>query len=168
MLQAHPYVFARHLSTLDHLTRGRVSWNVVTSFLDSAARALGYDRLPPSEERYAHADEYLQVVYKLLEGSWEDDAVVRDRERGAYVEPGKVHDVDECAAAFVRALGRRSRRVYVPGPMRTAAWARTLITSAVADRIVLRALAHAPDADGQVAALGRSMSARVAALLTER
>jgi len=81
---------------------------------------------------------------------------------------GKVHDVDECAAAFVRALGRRSRRVYVPGPMRTAAWARTLITSAVADRIVLRALAHAPDADGQVAALGRSMSARVAALLTER
>ncbi len=100
VMQAHPYVFARHMSTLDHLTNGRVSWNIVTSFLESAARALGYGQLPPSEERYAQAEEYLQVVYKLLEGSWEDDAVVCDWERGIYAEPGKVHDIDHVGRAY--------------------------------------------------------------------
>ncbi|HEY4614513.1 MAG TPA: LLM class flavin-dependent oxidoreductase, partial [Citricoccus sp.] len=72
----HPYAFARRLATLDHLTEGRVGWNVVTGYLPSAARNFGHDDQMEHDERYNHADEYLDVVYKLLEGSWEDDAVV--------------------------------------------------------------------------------------------
>jgi len=93
VLQKHPYVFAREVSTLDHLTGGRVAWNVVTTFLDSAARNLGFPELPPHDERYRRAEEYLQVVYKLLEGSWEDDAVLRDAQNGIYSDPDKIHDI---------------------------------------------------------------------------
>lgn len=75
----HPYPFARRLSTLDHLTNGRVGWNVVTGYLPSAARNMGNEDQLEHDERYNHADEYLEVLYKLLEGSWEDDAVIRDR-----------------------------------------------------------------------------------------
>ncbi|MEB3902491.1 LLM class flavin-dependent oxidoreductase [Pseudomonas putida] len=88
-----PYLFARRLSTLDHLSSGRVGWNIVTGYLDSAARAMGLTRQPEHDRRYDQADEYLQVLYKLLEGSWEDDAVVVDRERRVYARPDKVHKV---------------------------------------------------------------------------
>lgn len=90
----HPFNFARRASTLDHLTRGRVAWNVVTSYLPNAARNLGFGDLPPHDERYARGDDYLDVLYKLWEGSWEDDAVVRDRVRGVYADPAKVHYID--------------------------------------------------------------------------
>ncbi|MCC9194965.1 LLM class flavin-dependent oxidoreductase [Arthrobacter sp. zg-Y916] len=90
----HPYPFARRLSTLDHLTNGRVGWNVVTGYLPSAARNMGQEDQLEHDERYNHADEYLEVVYKLLEGSWEDDAVVRDRETGVFTDPSKVHDIN--------------------------------------------------------------------------
>ena len=90
----HPYPFARRLSTLDHLTNGRVGWNVVTGYLPSAARNLGAADQLEHDERYNHADEYLEVIYKLLEGSWEDDAVVRDKETGVFTDPAKVHDIN--------------------------------------------------------------------------
>lgn len=90
----HPYPFARRASTLDHLTDGRFGWNVVTGYLPAAARAMGEADQMPHDQRYAHADEYLEVLYKLWEGSWEDDAVVRDPERGVFTDPDKVHDVD--------------------------------------------------------------------------
>ena len=90
----HPYPFARRLSTLDHLTNGRVGWNVVTGYLPSAARNLGAADQLEHDERYNHADEYLEVIYKLLEGSWEDDAVVRDQETGVFTDPAKVHDIN--------------------------------------------------------------------------
>ncbi len=77
----HPYPFARRLSTLDHLTKGRVGWNIVTSYLESGARNIGQQTQTDHDTRYDYADEYLQVIYKLLEGSWEDGAVLRDRER---------------------------------------------------------------------------------------
>ncbi len=89
----HPYPFARRLATLDHLTKGRVGWNVVTGYLPSAARNMGQEDQLEHDERYNHADEYLEVVYKLLEGSWEDDAVVKDRESGVYTDPSKVHEI---------------------------------------------------------------------------
>jgi FMN-dependent oxidoreductase (nitrilotriacetate monooxygenase family) len=89
----HPYTFARRISTLDHLTRGRIGWNIVTGYLDSAARNLGLDRQLSHDERYDLADEYMEVVYKLWEQSWEDDAVVNDKERGIYVDPSKVHPI---------------------------------------------------------------------------
>jgi long-chain alkane monooxygenase len=90
-----PYLVARKFSTLDHLTGGRIGWNIVTSLLDSAARnIIGRDRQIPHDERYAIADEFLEVTYKLWEGSWEPDAVVRDRERGVFTDPAKVHPID--------------------------------------------------------------------------
>ena len=88
----HPYSFARRISTLDHLTRGRIGWNIVTGYLDSAARNLGLERLA-HDDRYDVADEYMDVVYKLWEHSWEDDAVQRNRATGVYTDPKKVHPI---------------------------------------------------------------------------
>jgi long-chain alkane monooxygenase len=88
-----PYPFARRMSTLDHLTEGRVGWNVVTGYLDSAARGAGKEKQTGHDDRYEIADEYMEVVYKLWEGSWENDAVLRDRARSLFVDPAKVHPV---------------------------------------------------------------------------
>lgn len=90
----HPYPFARRLATLDHLTDGRVGWNVVTGYLPSAAQNMGQDDQLAHDERYDLADDYMDVVYKLLEGSWEDDAVVEDRENGVFTDPAKVHRIE--------------------------------------------------------------------------
>src|SRR6476661_4029975 len=85
-----PYLLARKFSTLDHLTGGRIGWNIVTSLLDSAARnIIGRDRQVPHDERYAMAQEFVEVAYKLWEGSWENDAAARDRDRGVYTAPPK-------------------------------------------------------------------------------
>ncbi|MBX3569242.1 MAG: LLM class flavin-dependent oxidoreductase [Rhizobiaceae bacterium] len=88
-----PAIFARRLSTLDHLTNGRVGWNIVTGYLDSAARALGQAGLAAHDSRYDQADDYLDLVYKLWEGSWDDDAVVADKARRFYSDPAKVRRV---------------------------------------------------------------------------
>jgi FMN-dependent oxidoreductase (nitrilotriacetate monooxygenase family) len=96
----HPYTFARRISTLDHLTRGRIGWNIVTGYLDSAARNLGLDQQLGHDARYDLADEYLDVVYKLWEKSWDDDAVVRDRERGIYTDPARVHPINHCGRHY--------------------------------------------------------------------
>lgn len=89
----HPYLLARKFTTLDHLTKGRVAWNIVTSVLESAARNLGLEKQMDHDERYERAQEFLEVTYKLWEGSWEDDAVRRDREAGVYTDPAKVHPI---------------------------------------------------------------------------
>ena len=94
VLQAHPFTFARQLSTLDHLTKGRIGWNVVTSYLPNAGNNLGFGGLPDHEERYARAEEYLQVIYKLCEGSWSDDAVISNRSEGVYADPRKVKQIN--------------------------------------------------------------------------
>ncbi|MDT1818509.1 LLM class flavin-dependent oxidoreductase, partial [Acinetobacter baumannii] len=78
------YTFARRVSTLDHLSGGRIGWNIVTGYLDSAARNLGLSRQLGHDERYDLADEYMAVVYKLWERSWEDGAVRRDKDKGVY------------------------------------------------------------------------------------
>jgi FMN-dependent oxidoreductase (nitrilotriacetate monooxygenase family) len=96
----HPYPFARRMSTLDHLTRGRIGWNIVTGYLDSAARNLGLEHQIGHDERYDVADEYLDVVYKLWEHSWEDDAVQRDKTRGVFVDPAKVHPIGHDGANY--------------------------------------------------------------------
>lgn len=88
-----PYAFARRLSTLDHLTKGRVAWNIVTGYLNSAAKGVGQHGQAGHDTRYEIADEYMEVMYKLLEGSWEDDAVVRDRSSGVFTRPDRVHKV---------------------------------------------------------------------------
>ena len=88
-----PYLFARRMSTLDHISGGRIGWNIVTGYLDSAARAIGLDGQMAHDDRYDLAEEYMEVVYKLWEGSWEDDAVVLDRTARLYADPSKVHAI---------------------------------------------------------------------------
>jgi long-chain alkane monooxygenase len=88
-----PYLLARKFSTLDHLTGGRVGWNIVTSYQESAARNLGLAGQIPHDARYDRADEFMDVLYKLWEGSIEDGAVVADAEANVYVDPAKVHGI---------------------------------------------------------------------------
>ncbi|MFW0795903.1 LLM class flavin-dependent oxidoreductase [Gordonia sp. CPCC 205515] len=88
-----PYTVARKFTTLDHVTDGRIGWNVVTSYSDSAARNLGNGTQLAHDERYERAEEFIDVALKLWEGSWDDDAVVRDKETGTYVDPERVHEI---------------------------------------------------------------------------
>ena len=100
-----PYALARRFSTVDHLADGRVAWNIVTSYLDSAARNLGLDTQVEHDERYRIADEYMDVVYKLWEGSWRDDAVLQDIEKAQYAVPERV-----------RQIHHKGQYFKVPGP----------------------------------------------------
>lgn len=88
-----PYLFARRMSTLDHLTGGRVGWNVVTGYLDSAARAMGLERQRRHDDRYDLAEEYMEVVYRLWEESWGEGAVLRDRKGQRYADPAAVRRI---------------------------------------------------------------------------
>src|SRR6267378_992077 len=88
-----PYLFARRMSTLDHLTRGRIGWNIVTGYLDSAARGMGLTAQPDHDGRYDAADEYMSVVYQLWEASWEDGAVRPDKKNRIFADPAKIHRV---------------------------------------------------------------------------
>ncbi|MFP0691032.1 LLM class flavin-dependent oxidoreductase [Acinetobacter baumannii] len=89
----HPYPSARRISTLDHLTKGRVGWNIVTSYLESGSKNLGLKTQVNHDNRYDIADEYLEVLYKLWEGSWEEGSVLRDRESGIFADYKKVHPI---------------------------------------------------------------------------
>lgn len=88
-----PFAWARRLSTLDHLTKGRVGWNIVTSYLPNAARNFGLDGELDHGKRYEIADEYMDVLYKLWEGSWDDDAIIADRERNVFADPAKIRPI---------------------------------------------------------------------------
>ncbi len=96
----HPYVLARRFSTLDHLTKGRVAFNVVSSYLNSAAVNVGADQQMEHDARYEMADEYMEVLYKLWEGSWEDGAVHRDKTTGVFTDPTKVHPINHKGEYF--------------------------------------------------------------------
>jgi long-chain alkane monooxygenase len=94
VIQHHPFVFARAASTLDHLSDGRIGWNIVTSANESAFRNLGLPGNLSHDDRYAWAKEYVDVTYKLWEGSWDVGAVVNDAEHGIYADPSKVHAIN--------------------------------------------------------------------------
>ncbi|HEV7955690.1 MAG TPA: LLM class flavin-dependent oxidoreductase [Marisediminicola sp.] len=94
ILQEHPFNFARKVSTLDHISNGRIGWNVVTSTLENAARNFGFDRLVAHDERYAWAQEYMDVVYKLWEGSWDEGALLKDKASGVYADHTKIHKIN--------------------------------------------------------------------------
>jgi FMN-dependent oxidoreductase (nitrilotriacetate monooxygenase family) len=115
VLQAHPFEFARRASTLDHISKGRVAWNIVTSTQESAARNFGLDRLTAHDERYEWADEYLEVVFKLWEGSWDDGALLKDRKRGIFSDASRIHRINH--------VGKRYRvdgpHLPSPSPQRT-------------------------------------------------
>ncbi|KAN0104218.1 putative monooxygenase moxC [Hyaloscypha variabilis] len=87
------YLLARQYSTLDHITNGRFGWNVVTSWTNAAANAFGKTSVTAHDQRYFEAEEYMDLVYALWEGSWEDGAQIWDNEKGAY-DPKKVHKMN--------------------------------------------------------------------------
>jgi FMN-dependent oxidoreductase (nitrilotriacetate monooxygenase family) len=89
-----PYLFARRMSTLDQLTNGRMGWNIVTGYLDSAARAIGQTAMGAHDDRYDQADEALELLYKLWEGSWADDAVRADKHGRVYADPARVRSIN--------------------------------------------------------------------------
>lgn len=95
-----PFAWARRLSTLDHLTKGRVGWNIVTSYLPNAARNFGLDGEVEHDTRFEIADEYLDVLYKLWEGSWDEDAIVADRENNVFADPAKIRPIDHDGTYF--------------------------------------------------------------------
>ncbi|USW48864.1 Putative Luciferase-like domain-containing protein [Septoria linicola] len=101
-----PYHLARRMSTVDHLTNGRVGWNVVTGYLDSAARNLtNGNSQSDHDERYAICEEYMSVVYKLWNASWRSDSVKLDRKSGTYTDPALVREINHVGKYFT-----------VPGP----------------------------------------------------
>jgi len=112
--QNHPFNFARQVSTLDHLSGGRAAWNIVTGVQDNGARNFGLPQLTDHADRYAWAEEYVEVTYKLWEGSWDDGALRKDR-TGWYADPAGVHKI--------RHVGPRYRvegpHLPSPSPQRT-------------------------------------------------
>ncbi|MCX7362330.1 MAG: LLM class flavin-dependent oxidoreductase [Alphaproteobacteria bacterium] len=96
---SEPYNVARAFASLDHLSQGRVGWNVVTGSSPDAAANFSRDRHPPHAERYAMAEEYIEVT-KALWDSWEDNAVVADRQTGLFIDTGKMHVADHAGEYF--------------------------------------------------------------------
>lgn len=89
----HPFHVARIFNSLDHVTRGRIAWNVVTSAYKSEAANWGFDVMMEHDDRYVKAQEHLDVCFKLW-NSVESDALVLDRDSGTFVDPKKVHRLD--------------------------------------------------------------------------
>jgi FMN-dependent oxidoreductase (nitrilotriacetate monooxygenase family) len=88
-----PFMLARTMASLSHISGARTGWNIVTSSEDRAAQNFGMEGLPLHDDRYDRADEYCDVV-EALWGSWEPDAVIMDRETNTYVDASKVHTID--------------------------------------------------------------------------
>ena len=95
----HPFHCARVFNALDHVTRGRIAWNAVTSAYKNEAANYGFDVMMDHDERYLRAREFLDVSCKLWD-SVEPDALVLDRDRGIYADPKKVHRVDHRGRYF--------------------------------------------------------------------
>jgi len=113
-----PYNLARLFSSLDHISSGRAGWNIVTTFNENAARNFGLDAVPSNAERYGRAQEFLDVVSGLWD-SWEDDAVLADRESGVYADAAKIHPIDHIGRSlkvrgpFSAPRSPQGRPVYV-------------------------------------------------------
>jgi len=113
-----PFLLARLCTTLDHIAGGRFGWNIVTSGEDAAAQNFGLDHLPPREARYEMADEYVALVNQLFD-SWDEDAVVMDRESGIYADHTKIHPIHfegkyfKCRGPLNTVRGPQGRPVYV-------------------------------------------------------
>jgi FMN-dependent oxidoreductase (nitrilotriacetate monooxygenase family) len=114
-IQEPPFNFARRVSTLDHLSGGRIGWNIVTSNLENGWRNFGWENLLGHDQRYALAEEYLEVLYKLWEGSWDDGALQADRASGIYSDPAKIHKIHHRSEHF----GVEGPHLVAPSPQRT-------------------------------------------------
>ncbi|MBF7688858.1 LLM class flavin-dependent oxidoreductase [Acinetobacter rathckeae] len=110
-----PYTLARRFASLDHLTQGRIGWNIVTGYLDSAERLFGRKALAEHDLRYQQADEFLNVCYQYWEHSWQHDALRQDKTARIFTEPSKVHQVQHQGQFY------QSQGVFQvsPSPQRT-------------------------------------------------
>jgi N-acetyl-S-(2-succino)cysteine monooxygenase len=90
---SEPYNVARMFSSIDRMSNGRAAWNVVTSTMDASALNFGEDRLKDHDLRYEIAGEFVDVVRELWD-SWDDGALVADRQRGLFVDPNRVRDIN--------------------------------------------------------------------------
>ncbi len=93
-----PFHAARLIASLDHISHGRIGWNLVTSMFDAEARNHGFDAMPDHAWRYARAEEFVDVVLRLWD-SWTDDALRMDR-TGSYADPSKVREVEHKGQHF--------------------------------------------------------------------
>ncbi|KAF7534778.1 hypothetical protein G7054_g5929 [Neopestalotiopsis clavispora] len=109
-----PFPLARTFSSLDHLTKGRIAWNVVTSWSQAAADAFGKD-LVPHDQRYEIADEYMDIMYRLWNASWADGVQVWDREKHIAYEPSKIKKINHDG----KHLKMHARHQMHPSPQRT-------------------------------------------------
>jgi FMN-dependent oxidoreductase (nitrilotriacetate monooxygenase family) len=155
-----PFAFARRMSTLDHLTGGRVGWNIVTGYLDSAARAAGYSLIIAHDDRYDLAEEFMAAVYALWEGSWADDAVVADRAAGVYADPARIRAVHHTGPQY----RLDAMHLCAPSPQRTP----VLYQAGASDRGRAFAAKHAecvfanPSTPANVARIVADLRARAA------
>ena len=94
-----PFHVARLFQTLDHMTKGRAAWNVVTSMNDIEAMNMGAASAPPHDSRYDRADEFLEIVHGHWD-TWADDALIVDRATGRFADPAKVRRVDYTGQYF--------------------------------------------------------------------
>ena len=94
-----PYDIARRFATVDHLSKGRVGWNAVTTAHAVAAQMFGTGAHLEAPERYSRADEFLDVVIKLWE-SWEPDALVDDKKNNKFADPDKIHAINHSGENF--------------------------------------------------------------------
>ncbi|WP_347473305.1 LLM class flavin-dependent oxidoreductase [Acinetobacter thermotolerans] len=86
-----PYILARKFASLDHISKGRAAWNVVTTASADTARNFGLEQHPEPKVRYERADEFIEVTQKLWD-SWEDDAFIYNKETGQFFQADKVHE----------------------------------------------------------------------------
>lgn len=94
-----PFNLARRFASLDHVSGGRAGWNIVTTATLEAARNFGLDELPAHADRYRRAREFVEVAVKLWD-SWEDDAVLADKEGGRWGDTDKVHPIEHVGQHF--------------------------------------------------------------------
>ncbi|MFC5694767.1 LLM class flavin-dependent oxidoreductase [Pseudomonas sp. GCM10022186] len=94
-----PFNLARRFASIDHISGGRVAWNVVTNAGDAAAQNFGLAGAPLHVDRYDRADEFVDIAVKLWD-SWEDDAIIGDAARGLFADPAKVHTLDHVGRHF--------------------------------------------------------------------
>jgi FMN-dependent oxidoreductase (nitrilotriacetate monooxygenase family) len=114
-IQQPPFNFARQVATLDHVSKGRIAWNIVTGLMENAWRNFGYEDRLEHDRRYDHADEYVDVLYKLWEGSWDDGALLADRHSGLYSDPTKIHKINHSSENY----SVEGPFLVAPSPQRT-------------------------------------------------
>ena len=160
---SEPYNLARLFASLDHLSKGRAGWNIVTTGAPNAAQNFGLEEHPVHAERYARAEEFLEVVTKLWD-SWEDDAFVADRESGVFADTDRIHPINHMGELFSvagplnTARSPQGRPVYVQagssedGRAFAARWAEAIFT---AHQTLESAQAFYSDVKSRASRLGR-------------